>query len=377
MMGIQLILPALPAMQDEFSLSDGEVALVTSVYLLPSVAFAFISGLLADRFGRRLIYAVALGVFGLAGLAQLIVPSFAVFLLLRLVQGAAFAAIHPLSITMIGDMLTGMEQVSAQGHRVVAMSLGDTLLPVVGGAMVALGWHAPFALQALALPLAVAAWFGLPAGKVAEHSAVVHVKELVRVLHNATTLSLQVAGFLRMFFKFAFMTYLPIVLVGGRGMTPTFVGVALGGAALCGTVVAALSGPLVRWVPPSRLMAFSLVLISGAFVGIALGGASPVLTLAASLAFGAADGGYGVLQNAAVTQAISDDMRATFVAATGSVRNFGKFLAPSLLGLSTLVLPLEVAFLLLAFLALLALWTIAPLSRLDAHLVGDQVGLAH
>ena len=45
--GIQLILPALPVMQRDLGLSDSQIGLVTSAYLLPSVLFAFPAGLLA------------------------------------------------------------------------------------------------------------------------------------------------------------------------------------------------------------------------------------------------------------------------------------------------------------------------------------------
>ena len=145
------------------------------------------------------------------------------------------------------------------------------------------------------------------------------------------------------------MTYLPILLVSNRGLSPTFVGMALGGAALSATAMVAVSAWLVRLVAPSRLMALSLVVIGTSFIAISMDkSASFVLPLC--FAFGAADGLYGVLQNALITQTPPADLRAAFIAATASVRNFGKFSAPSILGLSILVFSLEQSFIFLGLL---------------------------
>jgi predicted MFS family arabinose efflux permease len=285
----------------------------------------------------------------------------------------AFAAIHPLSITMIGDARTGPAQVSAQGQRVAMISISDASLPVIGGLMVGLAWFAPFALQLVTLPLAVAAWFLLPKNIGSRKPPADYLKQLFDVLKEKTSLTLQVSGFLRFLFKFAFLTYLPILVVSKRGLSPTLAGVALGAAAVAGIVMGALSGRLVRLAAPSRLTAFSLVLIAAAFFVISIN-ESVGLLLLASLMFGLADGIYGVFQNALIAQASPAEQRGAFIAASGSVRNLGKFIAPTLLGLAVLVLPLELSFALMGVLAIAALLTIPLLSRLDQRLTSDVAG---
>ena len=369
--GIQLILPVLPVMQRELGLSDSQISLVTSAYLFPGVLFAFPSGLLADRFGRRLVYIVSLSIFGLCGLALLFSPSFTIFVIIRMVQGAAFAAVHPLSITLIGDVRSGGDQVTAQGLRFVALAISDATLPVIGGLAVGISWLLPFSLQMVALPLALAGWFLMPKSSVSRQPTAGYWRPLFRILKHKTSLSLQLSGFLRFVFKFALMTYLPILLVIKRSISPTLVGVALGGAALSATAMVAVSGRLVRLVAPSRLMALSLAVIGASFIAIAMDkSASFVLPLC--FAFGAADGLYGVLQNALITQTPPAGLRAAFIAATASVRNFGKFLAPSILGLSVLVFSLEESFICMGLLALASLLTIPMLSQLDWRLTTDS-----
>lgn len=368
--GIQLILPALPVIQSELGLSDSQIALVTSAYLLPSIFLAFPAGLLAGRFGRRPVFVSSLTLFGLCGLALLFSRTFYVIIAIRVLQGMAFAAIHPLSITMIGDARSGVAQVSAQGQRMAMMSISDAGLPVIGGLLVGLAWFAPFALQLVTIPLAVAAWFLLPKNTGSRKQPAGYLKKLFDVLKEKTSLTLQVSGFLRFLFKFAFLTYLPILVVSKLGLSPILAGVALGIAAVAGIAMGALSGRMVRLAAPSRITAISLILIAAAFFIISIN-KSVGLLLLASLMFGLADGIYGVFQNALIAQASPADQRAAFIAASGSVRNLGKFIAPTLLGLSVLVLPLELSFALMGVLAIAALLTIPLLSNLDQRLTSD------
>jgi MFS family permease len=368
--GIQLILPALPVIQSELGLSDSQIALVTSAYLLPSIFLAFPAGLLAGRFGRRPVFVSSLTLFGLCGLALLFSRTFYLIIAIRVLQGMAFAAIHPLSITMIGDARSGVAQVSAQGQRMAMMSISDAGLPVIGGLLVGLAWFAPFALQLVTIPLAVAAWFLLPKNTGSRKQPDGYLKQLFDVLKEKTSLILQVSGFLRFLFKFAFLTYLPILMVSKLGLSPTLAGVALGIAAVGGIAMGALSGRMVRLAAPSRITAISLILIAVAFFIISIN-KSVGLLLLACLMFGLADGIYGVFQNALIAQASPADQRAAFIAASGSVRNLGKFIAPTLLGLSVLVLPLELSFALMGVLAIAALLTIPLLSSLDQRLTSD------
>lgn len=373
--GVQLILPVLPVMQQDLGLSDSQISLVTSAYFFPSILLAFPIGLLADRIGRRRVYVASLTIFGLCGVALLFSRSFTTVLIVRVLQGAAYAAVHPLSIAMIGDIRSGIEQVGAQGQRAAVMAMGGAALPIIGGFMAGFAWFAPFSLQLAAIPLAVAGWFLIrPVSLSEQQPAAIYLRQLVRVLQDRSSLALQLSGFLRFIFKFAFLTYLPILLVSKRGISPTFAGIALGGASVSGTIIAATAGRIVRVTVPSRLIALSLIVIGGSFVAVALD-ESALLALGVSFAFGAADEVYGVLQNALVAQVPPANLRAAFTAATGSIRNLGKFLAPSILGLSVLVLPLEASFVLMGVLAIVALVTVPLLSQHDNRLIQGEVDL--
>lgn len=344
--GIQAILPALPAIQAEFGLTHSKVALVTSAYLFPSVVLAIPFGMLADRFGRRVILSVSLGCFGTAGLAiAYSAGSYETLIAWRIAQGAAFAAILPLTITLIGDLRTGARQIAAQGHRSIAMFGAETIYPIIGAALVAFSWSAPFALQAITIPLGIVAWFAIP--DVTRRSRPERSTESTRLtglLRRRDVLALGGLTFARFFFKFGFLTYLPILLVTNRGMSEAFVGVVLSIFAVAGLIAAAVAGRLARFAPPSFWLAFGS-LGFGVSLTLLAPDWGPVGAVVVASLFGLADGIYGVYLNGVTASLTLAELRASFVSVSGTVRNGAKFLAPSALALLVLQMPLNVAML--------------------------------
>jgi ACDE family multidrug resistance protein len=122
--GAQGISTALPAIQSALDIPDSQLGLFTAAYMLPGVVLAIPLGYLADRLGRRPVFASMAVLYGLAGGAQALVGDYGVMLALRLAQGVGFAALMPLSITLIGDVLRGSAQIRAQSRRQVMMTLG-------------------------------------------------------------------------------------------------------------------------------------------------------------------------------------------------------------------------------------------------------------
>lgn len=344
--GIQGIAPAIPALQQVYALSDAEVALVTSIYLLPSVFSAFGAGMLADRFGSRVVFTGALGVYGGTGALLLVTQAFPTFLAVRFVQGAAFGAVLSLSVAIIGAVVpTGPAAARAQGRRIVTMAAAEAGLPVLGALLLALAWYAPFALQVLALPVAVAAWVALPAGSPVRTTT--RGTKIRAVLGTPALVWVQLLGAARFVFKFAVLTYFPLLAVNELGASPGAVGVVLGAAALVSAVAAALTERLAARWSPAQLIGGCLLVLA---LGLSVVGLTPAFAPAVvgMLLFGMQDGVFGVAHNVLVTEVAPRGARSTYVGMTGTVRNVGKFVAPLVLGGATLVLPLAHGFVLLA-----------------------------
>jgi MFS family permease len=158
--GMQGIVPAIPAIRDHFGLDNFEIGLITSIYLLPGVFSAFAAGALTQRIGERKVVVGGLTAFGLGGALLLVTHDLGTLLTVRFVQGIVFGALLSMTVGIIGSVApTGPAAHRGQSRRIVAMAAAEALFPIIGGLMLALAWYAPFAMQVLALPLAVVAWF--------------------------------------------------------------------------------------------------------------------------------------------------------------------------------------------------------------------------
>ncbi len=372
--GVQLIAPSLPIMRDALGLTNAQLALVTSVYLLPGALAAIPAGLLADRIGRRRVFGWSMVGLGLAGIAlQFATHSFTLFLSIRFVQGLTFAGLMPLTMTILGDAFTGAALIGAHGRRTVALHLGDGMLPIVGGLFVAIGWRAPWLGQLLAIPfgLVVLAKLTDPRSLTVSTTTRIGLRASLSLYRSGAILALQFLGFLRMFLKFGIVTFIPLLLIDERGLSPAFAGLVIGVVALTATLPAIAAGRIARVARPTTFVAVG-VAAAGVALGVIAMAPGAAIILVASVVYGMADGLSGVYLNSFVSAATDTEHRGSFIAATGAVRNFAKFMAPATLGAMTLVVPLSTSFLIMALIMLASASMALPLRGLEGRLAVEQ-----
>ncbi len=372
--GVQLVAPSLPVMRDALGLTDSRLALVMSVYLLPAALGAIPAGILADRIGRRRVFGWSMVAFGLAGIAlQLATSSFELFLGIRFVQGLAFAGLLPLTMTILGDAFRGSDLIRGQGRRSVSMLVGDGTLPIIGGVLAALAWQVPWLGQLLAIPFGFAVLGKMtdPPALRRRQGAAPGISAFVDVFRMRGVMALQYAGFLRMFLKFSILTYLPVLLVDARDFSPAFAGLVVGASALIGIVPSATAGRIAAFGRPTTFVAVGLA-IEGVALAVWALATLPALILGAAVAFGLADGLSGVFVNSLVASATATEQRARFVAVTGAVRNFAKFVGPAFVGVAILSIELSSAIVLMAAATFMSTLLVIPLRSLDARLTDEQ-----
>jgi hypothetical protein len=172
------------------------------------------------------------------------------------------------------------------------------------------------------------------------------------------------AGFLRFICKFALIAYLPLLLVDSRGASlaqgALVLSVASGVAAAVNFAVVAL----LKRHAASLMLCSAVALMGVSLVGFAVAPSWQV-ALAVAIAFGLGDGVLTVVQNALVTEAAPDGVRAGLVGVSGMTRNGGKLMAPLLMAALILVLPVPVAFALIGGATLATLPLLRPIRRLD------------
>ena len=330
-LGVPLISPALPIIRDTFAVTDAQASLLISAYFAAGIVLSPFIGIFADRFGRRRVLLVSLFAFGLTGGAVAFASDFGVVLAIRLVQGTAAAGIFITTVTVIGDSFEGVQRNAVLGVNVAILSLGAAVYPIVGGALVAFGWNAPFLAYLLAVPVALfAAWVLEEPIHEREALGLGYIQGAAGSLSGRGIWSLYLATFAAeaLFFGAVF-TALPFYLTQSFALAPVLVGVTLTVAEGSSVVVSSQNGRLARRISNGRLVAAGFVAFGGGLVGAFLA-PSPIVIGLSALLFGAGPGLILPSVDAGITSAVATQYRAGVLSLRNSTTFLGRATGPVL-----------------------------------------------
>ena len=161
---ISFVMAALLA-QQQWGITATELSFIGSIGFVGMALGATLGGLLADRFGRRQIFAVTLLVFGLATGAAALSWSVGALLVFRFLIGLGLGAELPVASTLVsefaparlrGRVVVGLEAFWAVGWTLAAL-IGYLVVPASDS-----GWRWAFALGTAPALYAVVVRWGLP-----------------------------------------------------------------------------------------------------------------------------------------------------------------------------------------------------------------------
>ena len=164
-MDVGLISFVMAALAAQWGLDDTTLSLVGSIGFVGMAVGAGLGGLLADRVGRRQVFAVTLLVYGLATGAAALSWSVASLLVFRFVIGLGLGAELPVAATLVSEFAPAR----IRGRVVVALesfwAVGWVLAALIGYLVVPTsdsGWRWALALGAVPAVYAAVVRFGLP-----------------------------------------------------------------------------------------------------------------------------------------------------------------------------------------------------------------------
>ncbi|MCG7375752.1 MULTISPECIES: MFS transporter [Paenibacillus] len=138
------------ALAKEWSLSPGQVGVLTSVNSIGMALGALLAGALADRFGRKAILMWTLLIFTIASGLSALATGFAVLCALRLVAGIGLGGELPVASTLVSESMPTAERGRAvvllesfwAGGWIVSALIANFVIPEYG-------WRIAFAIGAL------------------------------------------------------------------------------------------------------------------------------------------------------------------------------------------------------------------------------------
>jgi EmrB/QacA subfamily drug resistance transporter len=160
-----VVTTALPVIREDMNATIESLEWTVNAYTLTFAVLLLTGAALGDRFGRRLMLTVGLGIFTAASAAAALAPSAGALIAARAAQGVGGAIVTPLTLTILSAGVPAARRGAFIGAWSGIAGLAVAFGPLVGGAVVdGISWHWIF-------------WLNVPIGLVLVPLALTRLQE--------------------------------------------------------------------------------------------------------------------------------------------------------------------------------------------------------
>lgn len=281
-LSIDMFLPSMPAMADDFETSTGTVSLAVTLFLFSFAASQLFYGPLSDRFGRRPALFAGLALFVAGGAMCLFAQSVEMLVAGRVLQGFGGGAGPAIARAIIVDVYEASHAVRVLAVVTVATALAPMLAPIAGGVLhEVFGWRSVFVvLVGLGVALTLGYALVLPETNRFRDGAALQPRTMVanygRLFRSRVFVSYSLLMALLFSAQLIFISSSSFVLIDEIGLPPTVFGFVFGFVAVGIMAGASISRRLAGgWQPHevvrrgTRVAAFaSVLMLALALIGI-------------------------------------------------------------------------------------------------------------
>lgn len=140
LLGVTIVVVAQPAIQGGLHASFSDVQWTLDAYALALAALLLTSGALADRYGRRRLFAIGLTIFTVGSLTCGLAADPLMLILSRCGQGVGGAIMFSTSLALLGNSFRGKDRGVAFGIWGAVTGIATALGPVLGG-LITTDWN--------------------------------------------------------------------------------------------------------------------------------------------------------------------------------------------------------------------------------------------
>ena len=229
---LHVLLPALPAIADAMNVEPHAAQLLISLSILSIALGNLMVAPLSDRYGRRRIVLVALGLFVLGSAAGIVASSLDMLVVARVVQALGGGAAMSVMRATILDHFGPARAAGALAATATAILVAPMLAPTLGGFILEwLDWRAVFALSGvLGFAVFLFASRNLRDARKADRAAGPSLRfwsSYRRLLASREYLAFVAFGACMVSMIYTFVTGAPYVAIDGLGVSPSRFGLLL------------------------------------------------------------------------------------------------------------------------------------------------------
>jgi Arabinose efflux permease len=358
-MGISSITPAFPGIIKYFGISAKQVGLLITAFTLPGIFLTPLTGVLADRFGRKTVLVPSLFIFGIAGFACSLTKDFNSLLALLFIEGIGASGLSSINITLIGDFFQGEKRTALMGYNASILSIGTATYPAIGGFIALWGWQYIFYLPLVAIPLGIYVLFALESSVQTNNQPISeYFKKVWKTVNQRNVWGLLTINLLIFVLLYgSYLTYFPIMMSERMQATSVQIGVMMSIMSLITAGISSQLGRISRQLAAKKLLA-----IGSAFYFISmliLWSANNWIGVTFSVVFFGFGHGLMVpsVQNLLVSFATIKE-RAAFMSINSMVLRVGQTTGPLMVGAAFAIFGLNGAFMAGAGIALAMLFPV-------------------
>ncbi len=273
-LGVSSISPAFPVIIRELDVSTRDVGLLISFFTVPGAFFAPLTGILADRIGRKRLLVPALFLFGFAGSSCALATDFRTILVLRFLQGLGATTMGTMNVTILGDLYTGERRTEVLGWNISVLSVGTALYPALGGALAMFGWRFPFLLSMVAVPLGilVALFLDNPEPENSKDLGG-YFGDVLGAVAKKRALGLFAIGVLSFFvFYGSYMTFLPLYLNSEFGTSTLAIGAVMSISSIATAFISLRTGSIAERFGGRRVLTIGYLFFAASMLVIPFAG---------------------------------------------------------------------------------------------------------
>lgn len=154
-----VLITALPTLSARLGATTTDLQWISAAYTLALGGLLLVGGVLGDRYGRKRLLLLGLGIFGISSVVASQVTTAAELIGMRAIMGIGASLILPLSLSILPSMFSEEERPRAVGAGAAGAFLGLPLGPLVAGYLLThYAWGTIFLINA---PVVVIALIGV------------------------------------------------------------------------------------------------------------------------------------------------------------------------------------------------------------------------